>query len=59
MQIHLPGMHMVSFNDDDNLEDVLERARNQILMLIEFFIMNSKDPNARRYLYREFPEHYT
>ena len=24
MQVHLPGMHMVPFNDDDNLEDVLE-----------------------------------
>jgi len=23
MQVHLPGMHMVPFNDDDNLEDVL------------------------------------
>ena len=28
-------------------------------MLKEFFRMNSEDPNARRYLYREFPEHYT
>jgi hypothetical protein len=33
MQVHLPGMHMVPFNDDDNLEDVLERARNQRSML--------------------------
>ncbi|XP_039780730.1 uncharacterized protein LOC120648010 [Panicum virgatum] len=52
-------MHMVTFNDDDNLEDVLERARNQRSMLTEFFRMNSEDPNARRYLYREFSEHYT
>ena len=59
MQVHLPGMHMVPFKDDDNLEDVLERARNQRSMLTEFFKMNSEDPNARRYLYREFSEHYT
>ena len=59
MQVHLPSMHMVPFKDDDNLEDVLERARNQRSMLTEFFRMNIEDPNARRYLYREFPEHYT
>ena len=59
MQVHLPSMHMVPFKDDDNLEDVLERARNQRSMLIEFFRMNIEDPNAWRYLYREFPEHYT
>ena len=59
MQVHLLGMHMVPFNGDDNLEDVLERARNKRLILTEFFRMNSEDPNARRYLYREFPEHYT
>ncbi|KAG2659649.1 hypothetical protein PVAP13_1KG374505 [Panicum virgatum] len=51
--IHLSGMHMVPFNDDDNLEDVLEHARNQRSMLTEFFRMNSEDPNARGYLYRE------
>ena len=33
MQVHLPSMHMVPFKDDDNLEDVLERARNQRSML--------------------------
>ena len=56
MQVHLPGMHMVPFNDDDNIEDVLERTRNQRSMLTEFFRMNSEDPNAQKYLYREFPE---
>ena len=58
-QVHLPGMHMVPFNDHDNLDDVLERAKNQRSMLTEFFRMNIEDPNAQRYLYREFPEHYT
>ena len=59
MQVHLPGMHMVPFNDDDNLEDVLERAKSQRSMLTEFFRMNIEDPNAQKYLYREFPKHYT
>jgi len=59
MQVHLPGMHMVPFNDHDNLDDVLGRAKNQRSILTEFFRMNIEDPNAQRYLYREFPEHYT
>lgn len=28
-------------------------------MLTEYFRTNIYDPNARKYLYREFPEHYT
>ena len=52
-------MHMVPFNDTDNLEDVARRTRSQKSMLTEFFRMNREDPNANRYLYREFPEHYT
>ena len=27
MQVHLPGMHMVPFNDGDNLEDVVQLKR--------------------------------
>ena len=60
MQVHLLGMHMVPFKDDDNLEDVLERARNQRSMLTEFFRMNSEDPKCPEIpIHGEFPEHYT
>lgn len=59
MQVHLPGMHMVPFNDKDNLEDVARRSQSQRSMLTEYFRMNREDPNAHKYLYREFPEHYT
>ena len=59
MQVHLPGMHMVPFNDGDNLKDVVHRSQFQRSMLTEFFRMNMEDPNARRLLYREFPKHYT
>jgi hypothetical protein len=57
MQVHLPGMHMIPFNDTDNLEEVAECAQSQRSMLTEYFKMNTGDPKARQYLYREFPEH--
>jgi hypothetical protein len=46
MQVHLPGMHMVPFNDTDNLEDVAQRTSSQKSMLTEFFRMNREDPSA-------------
>jgi hypothetical protein len=58
MQVHLPEMHMVPFNDIDSLEEVAARALSQRSMLTEYFKMNIEDPKARQYLYREFPEHY-
>jgi hypothetical protein len=58
MQVHLPGMHMVPFNDKDSLEEVAARALYQRSMLTEYFKMNIEDPKARQYLYREFLEHY-
>jgi len=46
MQVHLSGMHMVPFNDGDNLEDVVQRSQFQRSMLTEFFRMNMEDPNV-------------
>ncbi|XP_056688781.1 uncharacterized protein [Spinacia oleracea] len=58
LQVHLPNMHQVRFEANQPISSVLENPRNSKTMLTEFFKMNSIDPNARRYLYREFPEHY-
>ncbi|OMO79395.1 hypothetical protein CCACVL1_13702 [Corchorus capsularis] len=58
LQIHLPNMHQVRFNQNSTIADVLEDERNSKTMLIEYFHMNRVDPVARQYLYREFPEHY-
>jgi hypothetical protein len=57
MQVHLPGVHMVPFNDTDSLEEATH-ALSQRSMLTEYFKMNTEDPKERQYLYREFPEHY-
>jgi hypothetical protein len=58
MEVHLPGMHMVPFNDTDSHEEVAALALSQRFMLTEYFKTNIDDPKARQYLYKEFPEHY-
>lgn len=52
-------MHEVQFPDDQPLQDLIRRESTRKTMLTEFFHRNSVDLNARQYLYREFPEHYT
>ena len=46
------------FRQDEIIAEVLDNERNKKTMLIEFFYMNTFDPEARNYLYKEFPEHY-
>jgi hypothetical protein len=58
LTVHLPGMHMVAYSPTDDLHDVVNHERSQKSMLTEYFRMNSIDPFATKYLYREFPEVY-
>uniref|UniRef100_A0A0E0RC29 Helitron helicase-like domain-containing protein n=1 Tax=Oryza rufipogon TaxID=4529 RepID=A0A0E0RC29_ORYRU len=58
LQLHLPGMHMVTFRGSDNLEDVVAREAASRTMLTEYFRMNQVNSDANNYLYREFPEHF-
>ncbi|XP_010677941.1 uncharacterized protein LOC104893524 [Beta vulgaris subsp. vulgaris] len=58
LQVHLPNMHQVRFEGNNLISDILEDPRNSKTMLTQLFKMNETDPGARRYLYREFPEHY-
>jgi hypothetical protein len=59
MQVHLPGMHMATYNAKDDLHDVVAWEKSQKFMLTEYFKMNAQCAKARRFLYREFPKHYT
>jgi hypothetical protein len=58
LTIHLPAMHMVAYNDRDDLRNVIPREQSQKSMLTEYFRMNSVDPFATNFLYREFPKYY-
>ncbi|KAI5428568.1 hypothetical protein KIW84_033531 [Lathyrus oleraceus] len=48
----------VRFYDHQRIADVLNNERNSKTMLTQFFALNLRDPQARKYLYREIPEHY-
>ncbi|KAI5391538.1 hypothetical protein KIW84_076377 [Lathyrus oleraceus] len=58
LQIHLPNRHQVRFYDHQQIADVLNNERNSKTMLTQFFALNLRDPQARKYLYREILEHY-
>jgi len=58
LQLHLPGMQSVPYEESENLEDVVRRAGSDMTILTEYFKMNIVDSYARKLLYREFPEHY-
>ena len=50
---------MVSYKARDDLNNVVQNPNSQRSMLIEYFNTNRYNPDAQRYLYREFPEHFT
>jgi hypothetical protein len=58
LTVHLPGMHMVAYNERDDLRNVINREQSEKSMLTEYFWMNSVDPFVHSFLYREFPEYY-
>jgi len=57
LQLHLPGMHLVSYNENADVRNVLEAQGVEKSMLTQFFKANQEFPWARTLLYREFPEH--
>ena len=63
LQIHLPGQNMVTFNPDDDVETILERASHERTTLTAYFEANANNGNlgvkARKYTYQEFPQHFT
>lgn len=59
LDIHLPDQHQVTFSQDEQLEDVIERGAEAKTMLTGYFARNRIDANARRLKYAEFPQHYT
>jgi hypothetical protein len=51
-------MQSVTYNEDDNLEDVVNRQGSNRTTLTQYFSKNLEEKSARKILYREFPEHY-
>nr|GEX21783.1 leucine-rich repeat transmembrane protein kinase protein [Tanacetum cinerariifolium] len=58
LPIHLPNNQQVTFEEDDDLTEVIEKERTKRSMLTAFFECNGVDLNARSLLYKDFPRHY-
>ncbi|CAH1422521.1 unnamed protein product [Lactuca virosa] len=59
LQIHLPNQQLVRFKDGNRMEDFVDREKGKNSMLMAFFKKNKEDSNARKYLYKDFPKHFT
>ena len=62
LQVHLPGQHMVTYDENLAIEEVVARAANEQTMLTEFFRANANEGEvgllARQVTYQEFPQHF-
>jgi hypothetical protein len=58
LQLHLPNMHMVSYNGKENISNVISREGADRSMLTAYFEANNQNVKERGILYRDFPEHY-
>ncbi|KAG5576741.1 hypothetical protein H5410_056875 [Solanum commersonii] len=57
-QLHIPGKQSACYWKKQNLQTIVGSDFVNQIMLTEYFRMCSIDIEARKYLYREFPEHY-
>ncbi|WVZ69849.1 hypothetical protein U9M48_018572 [Paspalum notatum var. saurae] len=53
MQVHMPGMHMVAFNPNEDINDVVRREMSQRSMLTDFFRTNRENPGGHAVCYQE------
>ena len=58
LQFHLPGQHNVVFNDEEDLDDIADRAQRSISMLMGWFQVDQVDHEENDYTYAEFPKYY-
>jgi len=59
LQIHLPDEQSIVFDQNEDAQDVIDRAASKDTTLTAYFKANSADlPEARVHLYQEFPQHF-
>jgi len=58
LPVHLPNQQNVII-ENEAIEEALTSALDQVTMLIDYFALNSRDEEAKQYLYIEIPRYYT
>jgi len=62
LQVHLPGQHLVVFDENEDPQSILARSSQEKTTLTRFFEMNRlggpDGDQARACTYQEFPQHF-
>ena len=58
LSFHLPGEHIIVFNDDYTINDVMSRPLNERSMFMPCMDCNKRYDDAQNVLYNEFPGSY-
>jgi hypothetical protein len=58
LAVHLPNQQSVTFQDNDNLQNIVDHANGRMTTLTAWFQENLKNTAAHRYKYMDFPLYY-
>ncbi|TKR61952.1 hypothetical protein L596_025979 [Steinernema carpocapsae] len=58
LAIHLEGEQNIMFDEEEDPQVTLDRARLARSTLTAWFELNQNDPSARGYLYKDIPKHF-
>ncbi|GBC01418.1 hypothetical protein RclHR1_04190002 [Rhizophagus clarus] len=59
LAVHLPEMQLITFHDNENLQQILDYANSHVTTLVAWFQENAKNPAAHNYRYVDFLLYYT
>ncbi|CAI2198442.1 14812_t:CDS:1, partial [Funneliformis geosporum] len=59
LAIHLPNQQSIIFQDEDNLQHIINHATTCMTTLTAWFQENLENTTAHEYKYADFPFHYT
>lgn len=55
LAVHLPGEHNMTYDSDDDIDNILAKEASQMSELLEWKKMNEQDEEARQLNYIELP----
>lgn len=59
LAVHLPEHELIFFRDDEDLQQVMDRASTRVTTLVAWFQENAVNPSAHAHRYVDFPLYYT
>src|SRR5581483_1206453 len=59
LAVHLPNQQPITFQDNDDLQNIINHANRRMTTLTAWFQENLENTEAHKYKYIDFPLHYT